>query len=158
MRKGLHSGDTQEPVYPLCLLEDLDWWYGLESSNALAVTHRWKEGRERFVDIGFSSVLREPEWTARNREVITHEWIHVFCKHPGKVFVMWRDGRGPDPFSRFLNDSIERQCSYLTSYVLIKRRLLFEMVDATNTEIAVVADVPEHLVPLRWYLWNKHHM
>jgi hypothetical protein len=153
--KSLHEGDYLEPVYAKPLIEDLNWWYGLLANNALAVTQRWGRLRDAYVDIGMARVLREPDMTAYHRWVIVHEWSHVFCAHDGDYFVMWRNGQGPDPFGRFLNNHQERQAEYIAAYMLIKRRALMMLRDSPNQEIAGILDVPTHLVQLRWYVWGR---
>lgn len=140
----------------MVLLREVDSWYGVAPPTVLAVTQRWQRGRERFTDVGFNNKLREPEWTAHNRHAIVHEWAHIFCRHRGDFFIMWRRGAGPDPFEQFINDIQERQCEYIAAYMLVKRKALLELRDASNAEIAAIVDVPEHLVSLRWYIWFRH--
>lgn len=155
-KKKLHQGDTLDPIYVFPLIQDLDWWYGLQADKARAVTQRWKQGRERFTDIGFDLALKEPELSAEHRRAIVHEWAHVFCKHRGDFFILWEDGEGPEGFDRFVDDIQERQCDYVSAYILIKRSALIELKDRPGEEIARILDVPEHLVELRWYIWRKH--
>jgi hypothetical protein len=156
-RKSLHGGDYLDPVYTPPLIEDLTWWYGLVGEGKLAVTQRWRKGREEFTDIGFARLLREPEMTAQHRRAIVHEWSHIFCRHRGDFFILWRDGTGPDPFGRFIDDLQERQAEYIAAYMLIKRRALMALRDTSCADIAGFLDVPPHLVQLRWHVWGKYH-
>lgn len=151
----LHAGDVRDPVAPTALLKHVTYWYGLVSNSVLASTSQWRCRPDRFADIAFNVLLAEPEWSPYNRHAIAHEFAHIFCRHRGDLFILWRNGYGPDPFERFIDDTQERQCEYMASYFLIQRRALLDLHNASNQEIAQIVDVPERLVPLRWYIWDR---
>lgn len=155
-RQQLHLGDPRDPVIPSVLLKDVSWYYGLTARHMLAVTQRWKAVGRRFIDVALNVALDEPEWTAERRHAVVHEWAHIFCKHRGDMFILWqKEGSIVDDFDWFINNAQERQCEYVSAYILVRDAALKAMHGETNAYIAQQIDVPVHLVELRWWIRGR---
>ena len=123
--------------------------------GVLAVTQRWQRGRKRFTDVSFSGLLSEPEWTAERRRAVVHEWSHIYCRHRGDLFILWKEGFHATPIECFANDIQERECEYISAYILVRLAALRGMRGESSEYIARQIDVPSHLVELRWWILGR---
>lgn len=159
-RYRLHEGDRRQPVNLERVLEGfVDGYWGLPG-EVQAVTARWKGRRSgtsgrRFTRIAFDWGLKEPEESARKRHAGAHELAHVIGRHRGDLFVMWRPEREPAGFEKHMGRVQERQCEYIAAYLLVPLGSLKEMEHEEGGYVARVLDVPEHLVRLRWEIWQR---
>jgi Zn-dependent peptidase ImmA (M78 family) len=154
---GLHVGAVDLPVSVASLLEAVSSGYCAFPEKLQAVTMRWnaEDDGALLTDIAYNVNLREFEASAQRRYVEAHEFAHLFCKHRGNFFVLWRR-REIEPFAAFLDDQQERQCDSVASYILVRLAALREFRSMSSHEIALMLDVPVELVELRWSIWRKY--
>jgi hypothetical protein len=125
-----------------------------EAIDGVAI--RWRKYGRQFGQITLNPQLKEPENSARLREAQTHEYTHLYCKHSGDLFILWRPGSQMERFTRYLNEYQERQCRYVSAYLLVPIQALRDMAGMEPWYIARHLDVPEELVHLRWEIYQKY--
>lgn len=153
----LHDGDALVPVNMDGVIEAIhaEWCYTRMSPMVYARTSRWREGREKFTDINYSSRLSAPAMSAIKRHATAHEFAHIFCRHCGDYFIMWRRGIECRGFEKWADNKQEAQCEVLSSYFLVRMEALFEIGNEGSRYVALVLDVPAHLVEIRWAIWRR---
>ena len=150
----LHCGPVDEPVNIWPALEKFTTAYLALPDPVRAMTLRWQRAGHRYVDITYNTGLREPERSAEKRYAAAHEFAHIFCRHRGDLFIMGRRHESSS-FERFVDDIQERQCEYVAAYLLVPMAALYAMRGQSTADIAVVLDVPVHLVEVRWAIWRR---
>lgn len=158
---GLHSlhGDPWMPVSVEPLLDEVtSYYYTWMRPNFKAWLLRYRENGEYHVDMALNEKLRELAHSADRREAVTHEWTHESLKHRGSTFIyLWREPKKVS-FDRYVDNLQERQCLYVSAFLLIQTQVLMEGRGWSDSDIARRIDVPKHLFPYRWYIWRKYRM
>jgi hypothetical protein len=158
--RGVHDRPT-EPVDPRPLLRDIPVLAQLLQPPVVAYTVAWQPitRRRRLVAVGYTRELHEPTESARLRHALAHEFGHVFERHDGDIFYLYRDGYdyrcwGLDECVMSFQD---RQCEAIAAFVLIPAEALKEYGPEGSEYLARMMDVPPHLVELRWQIWGRFH-
>ena len=157
-RLGIHSevGDPWLPVPVEPLLGDIGHYYTPMPESLKGYLLRLPNKQP---DIALNRVLWRIENSAHRRETIVHEWSHLFCGHEGEGFAyLWREGWVPPALGEPLDNIWERQCHYVSAFVLIQPKVLLEGRDEADGYIARKIDTPEFLFPYRWYIWRRFKM
>lgn len=157
---GMHSrhGDPWQPVSVDPLLDQVTHYYTWMPKDYKSWLLRWFEGNEIRADIALNITLKRLDRSADRRDAIAHEWAHIVCNHQGTRFeYFWKDPSKPS-FHEYVHNIQERQCYYVSSFLLIQARVLLEGRGECDSVIARKIDVPIHLMPYRWYIWRKFKM
>lgn len=154
--KALHCKKGQDAWAPVSisdLLEDAIISYQPLPSPVLGISTQW-DGE---AGITFNDDLKELARSADKRYGEAHEFGHIFRKHRGQ-FIVWRSGSGgiEGNYSGRGARWEEREADMAAAISLIPIQALREMRDMQASYIARQLDVPEHLVKLRFEIWQKH--
>lgn len=124
-----------------------------------AMTVRWQSRGETQTIFMLNDWLSEPESSAQRRHARAHEFAHLFANHRGSEFIMWGKEAGPlcEGLETFIHSKQEHQCESISSVLLVPMWMLKELdkQGADSSYVAGVLDVPEHLVGLRWAVYER---
>ncbi|MFL5735362.1 MAG: ImmA/IrrE family metallo-endopeptidase [Chloroflexia bacterium] len=150
----LHASGA-EPVDLSPLLDAFKIRYLDLPPDVEAALVRWRAHGKTFTRLLYQPDLREPAQSARKRYAGAHELAHAICDHRGDLYVMWRAGEPPGDFDSHLDRCRERECDRVAAYLLVPMPALRELANMDVEYIAAVLDVPAHLIPLRWEVWQR---
>ena len=157
-RLMLHGGRL-EPVSIEPILEECKVYYQQMPENVQSFSWRWSRYEKEWPCIALDAGLREPTASMWKRYAVTHEFAHLFRRDPGSLHTIYQHqmlmvAKQRD-FNGFLHTCAERDCDYVSAYLLISGSNLRLLKDEDRWYISRTLDVPEHLVDLRRRIFER---
>lgn len=155
-RHQLHTLTSPGPICLDPVLEAYESVYASMPYFVQAVTFRWREAGERITLVSLNEGLQEPQESANRRHAQAHEFAHLWANHKGTEFIMWGVAALPrcTGLDSYIHSKQEHQCECIAAVLLVPVWMLREL-EGDSAYVAGVLDVPEHLVRLRWDVFQR---
>lgn len=153
----LHDLPSPGPVDISPAIEEYQQAYRDMPYYVQAMTVRWRESAETVTIFNLNGWLEALEASADLRHARAHEFAHVLLGHKGTQFIMWSAEVQArcEGLESYMSSKQEHQCECISSLLLVPVWMLQALDSDDRGYIAATLDVPEHLVTLRWEIYQK---